>query len=43
MDRVPQAWERTDKRSKWPNSGSFGKEREKERDRDRETGRERES
>lgn len=30
MDRVPQPWERTDKGSKWPNSGSFGKERESE-------------
>lgn len=30
MDRVPQPWERTDKGSKWPNFGSFGKERESE-------------
>ncbi|KAI4815606.1 hypothetical protein KUCAC02_005747, partial [Chaenocephalus aceratus] len=27
-DGVPQPWERTDKRNKWPNGGSFGKERE---------------
>lgn len=28
--RVPQPWERTDKGKQWPNSGSFGRERESE-------------
>lgn len=29
--QVPQPWERTDKGKQWPNSGSFGRERESER------------